>query len=199
MENYVLEILLQLVILFAVIFDPPASLAVFVTATQLMDKERRQRIATYAIMVAVTLSVLVLIFGNLLLTVFSTTIDEFRIAGGIVLGILGIKMALGIPLHRLHETHRDKGEAIAAIIGTPLLTGPAAITSIILSTNDFGIILTGTSVAIVLFVTAVMFYSAEHIYKILGKTSIQIISTVLGLITLAWAVKFITVGLKVIF
>lgn len=196
MVDYFLEILLQLIVLFGVIFDPPASLAVFATATESLKPEHRHRIATYAILVACGLSLAVLIFGAYLLTIFNTTVTEFRIAGGIILGILGVKMALGIPLHRLGELKDDTGLAIAAIIGTPLLTGPAAITAIIVSIEDFGRFTTGLAIAIVLFVTAIMFYKAEAIFKHVGKTAIQILSTVLGLITLSWGIRFIMLGLR---
>ncbi|MBM3200089.1 MarC family protein [Candidatus Woesearchaeota archaeon] len=191
--------LIQLVILFFVIFDPPASLIVFLVASSNMDKHERKVTATLAVTVAALLSYLVLLLGQSLLTIFSTNIEEFRIAGGIILGILGIKMALGLPLANLDEAKNSSGRAIASIIGTPLLTGPAAITSIILAVNDYGRIKTGLSICIVLAISAVMLYKADMIHKILGKTSIQVSSTVLGLITLAWGVKLVSHGLLAIF
>lgn len=53
----------------------------------------------------------------------------------------------------------------------------------------------GTAIAVVLLLTAVTFFQASLITRILGKTVIQVISTVLGLITLSWAVSFIRQGL----
>lgn len=192
------EVLLQLVVLFFVIFDPFASLMVFIVASANMDKKERRITASLAVLVAAILSFLVLLFGQNLLNLFSTNIDEFRIAGGIILGILGVKMTLGLPLTHMDEVKNSSGRAIASIIGTPLLTGPAAITAIIITVNDYGKFVTGIAIAIVLGLSALIFCLA-HIINKLGKTTIQVTSTILGLITLAWGVKMITNGLLAIF
>ena len=118
-------------------------------------------------------------------------------AGGIILGLLGIKMVWGQSLADTDSLKKGTGRAIAAIIGTPLLTGPAAITSIMIAVNDYGPLIPGIAVAIVLGISAVMFYHANLIQKALGKTTLQVVSTLLGLITIAWGVKFIRMGLGI--
>jgi multiple antibiotic resistance protein len=193
-----LDVLAQLIILFFVIIDPFASFVIFLSATRLMGPRDKTKTAVYAILVAFVLSFLVLILGENLLVLFSTTLDEFRIAAGVVLFLLGIRMALGHSL-TIKDAGDRSGRAIASIIGTPLLTGPATITTIIVSTADYGRLLTGFAIAIVLAITALIFLLSTKIKKVLGLTFIQIISTILGLITIAWAVKFITVGIQNIF
>jgi len=194
-----LEILIQLIILFFVIIDPLASFTVFAVASASMNQKQRQKMAFYAVAVAAILSIVVLLLGENLLSLFSTTIDEFRVAGGIILAILGIKMALGLPLQNIEQLKNNSSMAIASIIGTPLLTGPATITAIIVATHDYGRMLAGTAVGIVLIFTALLFMSSKIITKKIGKDIIRIISTLLGLITVAWGVKFIAVGIQNIF
>jgi multiple antibiotic resistance protein len=140
-----LEAIIQLIILFFVIFDPFVSLAVFVIATQKISKEERNKTATLAVAVAFVLSFLVLFFGQNVLSWLSTTLDDFRVAGGIILALLGIKMATGHSLVESGKLEQGSARAVAAIIGTPLLTGPAAITTIIIATNDYGRMITGAS------------------------------------------------------
>lgn len=189
------EPLLQLIILFLVIFDPFASLVIFLVATEKVHAEERRRIANTAVSVAAAVSALFLIFGTAVLNLFNTSIKEFQVAGGIVLGILGVKMVLGYSLARVEELKNSTGWAIASIIGTPLLTGPAAITAIIVSVNDYGRMVTAVALALVLVLTTLLFYNAGRIDKILGRTSIKVISTILGLITLSWGVKYVLSGL----
>ncbi len=191
------QAIIQLIVLFLVIFDPFVSLAVFAIATQNMGKKERNRTAALAVVVAGSISLAVLFFGNSLLTILSTSLADFRVAGGIILGLLGIKMAWGQQLASTDAIKNNSGRAIAAIIGTPLLTGPAAITSIMISTNDYGMAITGFAVAFVLGVSALMFYQATLIHKALGPTTLQVISTILGLITISWGVKFIRIGLGI--
>src|SRR3989338_4043531 len=195
-ERLMMSSLLQLIVLFFVIFDPPASFAVFITGTHGMKEKERTKIASLAILVAAGLSFAVLLLGQNLLNLFNTTLDEFRVAGGIILVLLGIKMALGHSLTNKDAFKKNSGRAIASIIGTPLLTGPAAITAILVSIYDYGRFQTGLAVAIVLFATALLFYQAKRVHQFMGETSIQVISTILGMVILAWGVKFIITGLK---
>jgi multiple antibiotic resistance protein len=190
-----MESLLQLVILFFVIFDPLASFTIFLTASSSLTKKERRRMAFLAVAVASALSVAVIVLGGALLELFSTSLDEFRIAGGVILAMLGIRMAMGMPIADISSYKNDSGRAVASIIGTPLLTGPAAITAIMISVYDYGHILTGAAVGIVLAITAGIFLLSGGINKIVGRTGIQVLSTILGLITLSWGVKFIVTGL----
>lgn len=189
--------LANLILLYLVIFDPLMSLSFFFAATKNMDSKQRIKTATMAIIVASLVSYTVLIFGLDLLKFFSTTLEDFKIAGGIILSILGIKMALGQPAAENVESNNKSARAVAAIIGTPLLTGPAAITSIIITSKDYGILNTAIAITIVLIFTGILFYQASRIIKLIGNTAIQVISTMLGLITLSWGVMFIKSGLSI--
>ena len=190
-----LDHLVQLTILFAVIFDPPASFAVFYVTTAHLSPKEKNKIASYALLVAGLLSFAVLFLGEGLLELFSTDLQDFRVASGIILGILGIKMALGHSLTNLKALEDNSAFGIAAIIGTPLLTGPAAITTIIVAVNDYGRLVTGFALLIVLACTALLFYQSYRVHRLIGTTPLQIMSTFLGLITVAWGVKFIRTGL----
>lgn len=189
------EHLLQLIILFIVIFDPLASFAVFYIATSNLSGKERNKIAILALIVAGLLSYAVLIFGKGLLDLFNTSIQDFRVASGIILGILGIKMTLGHSLTNLDQLKDNSAYAIAAIIGTPLLTGPAAITSIIVNVSDYGIVVTGLAITIVLLFIGLLFFQSSRINRLIGTMVIQVLSTFLGLITVAWGVKFVRDGL----
>ncbi|MBI5388758.1 MarC family protein [Candidatus Woesearchaeota archaeon] len=192
-----LESLIPLIVLFTVIFDPPASLAVFFVATEKMKDAEKKRIAGLAILVAAALSFGVLLLGQQLLDLFSTTLADFRVAGGLVLILLGIKMVTGGPLANVQKFKNNTGAGIAAVIGTPLLTGPAAITAILVSINDYGRALTALAVLVVLIVTGLLLYFSSSVHKYFGRTAIQITTTVLGLITIAWGVKMIRIGLGI--
>src|SRR3989338_2180675 len=152
----------QLLILFFVIFDPLASFVLFTVATSSMQEKERKRTALIAVMVAAGISFLVLLFGQGLLQLFSMNMTEFQVAGGIVLGVLGLKMVLGYSLVDVEKVKGDSSWAIASIIGTPLLTGPAAIMSIIVSANNYGKLVTGLAVGIVLVGTVILFYNTKR-------------------------------------
>ena len=193
------DTLIQLVILFFVIFDPLVSFVVFLSSTSKMKIDEKRSTAILAVTVAAALSYAVLFLGTNLLSLFDTNLSDFKVAGGIVLSMLGIKMVMGQSLAQ--SSSEGVGEssvrAIASIIGTPPLTGPAAISAIIMSVTDYGIFYTGAAVTIVLVFTAVLFLESYRLKEFMSKTTTQVLSTVLGLITLAWGVGFIRAGLGI--
>ncbi len=189
--------LLQLIILFFVIFDPLLSFVVFFGATAGMSPLEKRRTAMLAVIVALAISLVCLIFGAGILKLFNTNINDFKIAGGIILGVLGVQMSLGqVGSERVMGTQRS-AKAIASIIATPLLTGPAAITAIIITVHDYGRILTAIAILVVLIITLIIFLQAPHITRFTGETAMQVASTLMGLITLSWGIMFVKQGLGI--
>ncbi|MDD3421056.1 MAG: MarC family protein [Methanocellales archaeon] len=189
--------LISLMILFFVIYDPLLSIPFFLNATKNMGEEERFKTATLAILVASIISIAVLFSGIRLLHLFNTNINDFKVAGGIILGLLGVKMVLGIPITEIEENDSKSISGVAVIIGTPLLSGPAAITTIIISVSDYGLLTTGIAVTVVLVLTGILLYSASKLLRFLGETTIQVSTTMMGLITLAWGVMFVRGGLGI--
>jgi multiple antibiotic resistance protein len=190
----VLEQLVQLVILFTVIIDPLSSFAFFTASTAAMTAPEKKRTARYAVLAAAAMSYAILFIGAPLLTLFSVSISDFKIAGGIILAIFGVQMTLGQSLGGKIKEGASV-PATAAIIATPLLTGPAAITAIIAAVHDSGMAVTGVAITIVLVFTAVLFALPTKIVKRIGTTPIQFVSVIMGMITLAWGIRFIKEGL----
>jgi len=189
------EALVQLVILFSVIIDPLSSFAVFTSSTASMTPEEKRRTARYAVLAAAVMSYAVLLVGEPLLRLFSVNISDFKIAGGIILAIFGVQMTLGQSMGQNGVKQGSSVPAVAAIIATPLLTGPAAITAIIAAVHDQGMLVTGIAVTIVMGITALMFSLPTRVINRIGKTPIQFASVIMGMITLAWGIRFIKDGL----
>jgi multiple antibiotic resistance protein len=188
--------LIKIVVLFFVIFDPLLSAVVFVSATKNMKMKDKTKIGLYATAVAMSVSAIFLIFGESFLTLFITNMLDIKVAGGILLGLLGLKMAYGTEVEN-EETKTGKSSkiAVASLIGTPLLTGPAAITTIIITAHDYGKGVTGLGVLIVLGFAGLLFFGLSRFTGKINKTGLQVMSTMLGLITLAWGINFIKAGL----
>ncbi len=190
------EHLIELVILLLVIVDPLMSTGIFYTATQKLKSEERNKIALIAISIAIVLSALFLFFGEGVLKVMQVDLKSFQIGGGVILGLLGIQMVLGRSSNKNTEKEysKENARAIASVIGTPLLTGPATITTIIVSTTNFGIVTTGFALIIVFLLTYLLLRFSPKIIGFLGQNAIQIITTLLGMLTLTYGVIYIKAG-----
>ena len=165
--------LISLVVLFFVIIDPLTSFVVFFVSTKGFNNKAKIKIATLSVLLAAFISYLVLFFGQSLLKLFSTDINSFKIAGGIILVILGINMSLGKSFNDLEKMEGDSVHAVASIIATPLISGPATITAIIISASDYGRFLTGIAIGIILAIIAILFYFSIKFHDVTLKQKPQ--------------------------
>ena len=115
------------------------------------------------------------------------------IAGGILLFILSIELLThGSWRFAIGDAVEDTG---AVPLAFPLLVGPGAITSVIISFETSGLIVTVLSIAIVIGVTYLTFFLVNPIYRILGSRGSMIITRVFAILIAAIGVQYVLQGL----
>jgi multiple antibiotic resistance protein len=189
MQQVLTEILKSFVALF-IILDPFLGLAVFIPLTRSMDKKEKAREAAVAVLVALGLLLVFLFSGLILLDLLGISLASFIVAGGVILLILGIDVVLGIEFQK--KTRNAK--AAAVIIGTPLLCGPGAMTTIIILSENYGYVAPVIASILALAITWLMLYFSDKIGAIMGERLIEVLSRVLGLVIAALATEFIKNG-----
>lgn len=188
-----------------IIMDPPSLVPVFIALTQGMSAEQRRAIAVRACIVAGVLMILFLFVGEAVLGFIGISMDAFRIAGGILLFLTALDMLFQRRQARRADNaaegqaeHQDDPSVFP--LALPLIVGPGAITTIILlagnatSAADFGAI-AGVLMAVLL-ITFLAFLVAPTIERALGKTGLNIVTRVLGMLLAALAVQFVLDGLR---
>ncbi|MFH2019920.1 MAG: MarC family protein [archaeon] len=182
-----IEFLLQLFVL----LDPLASFPFLIAAYG--KKMNVQIIALKATLTAFIIAVCMALAGPVLFEIFGISLNSFRIAGGIVLLILGYQL-LRPEDKKDHEVRNI--DALTTLIATPMLTGPGVISFITIKTFEFGRIqiLPDIVLAFVL-VGAVFFIFSLLVSKIEAKI-VNILSRILGLFLMAMAIEMIAVGIK---
>jgi multiple antibiotic resistance protein len=185
------------------IVDPFAALPIFLALTGSQDRDGQARTAR----VATTTCFLVLatfgVAGTFIFSFFSITIPAFKIAGGILLFGVGLEMMRG-KQSDTRGTQEEKVEAEAkqdiAIIpmGLPLLSGPGAIATVMVLVGKarswperFGVY---AAIIAVSAVTFVVLRSAAIVARVLGRTGINLIGRIMGLILAATAIQFVLDG-----
>lgn len=190
------------------IINPVGLLPVFVSLTSHQTEPERNQTAKVA-NIAVVIILLVTIFaGQHILNMFSISLSAFRIAGGSLIAIIAMSMLQG----KLGEVKRNKEEvgessameSVAVVpLALPLMAGPGAISSVIVfaAENNTWVNLAGMSAAVVVFglLSFLLFRMASVIYKILGKTGINVITRLMGLIMLSIGIEVIAAGFKGMF
>jgi multiple antibiotic resistance protein len=175
-----------------VILDPILSVPIFAAMTKGQTTKEIHNQAFIAVAVAGCLMYIFLVFNTLIFEILGLTLPTFQIAGGILLFILGMQMALGIAIGTCKERATS---AAGVVIGTPLLCGPGAITTVMLLSRDYGILIPFLAITLSLIATWIILFYADLIQRILGEVVTDIMGKVLGMLVAAIAIKIIFAGI----
>lgn len=187
------------------IVDPLAAVPVFFSLTANALESERKRIATTASVTVVIVLMVSAIVGQSLLNFFGISIASFRVGGGILLLLISLSMMQARQPHAKHtpeeEKEAEEKESIAVVpLAMPLLSGPGAISSTIIYTNEADsflhlllILVISVLIGLVTFLTLRV---AIPLSRRISKTGINIITRLMGLLLASIAVEFIAEGLK---
>lgn len=198
------------VALFALI-DPVGNVPLFAAATSGTKSRDARLIAVYIALFVLFFLTFFYFSGLSLLAFFGISLPAFRIAGGIILFLLGLDMArddfvttfagAGEPVEGEGRAHaRRRFERMIVPFAMPLLIGPGAISTVVIyaaSAKEFGLAGAAIGVAVIAAVSlSVMlsFWASPLITRLLGKIGLTIVVRVLGLILCAMAVQFVLAG-----
>ena len=188
------------------VMNPVAVIPVYINLTADMPADERTRILKRSMVVSFGILITFLIIGEPVLEGLGVTLDAFRIAGGIVLLLLGMRMIFdehgrAEPPHDGEASNRD----IAVFpLAMPMIAGSGAILSIILLTeNDLHEIPDQASTAftmlLVLAVNFAVLRAANPIYRMIGSTGTAVVGRISGLVVAALAVQVMIIGLQNVF
>ncbi|MXN91949.1 MarC family NAAT transporter [Flavobacterium sp. Sd200] len=187
--------------LFSVI-NPLGAVPIFVGLTQDDSTKERQRISFWTAINVFIILVIAFFVGQYVLAFFGISIDALRIAGGFIIvnsgfSLLNRRFNKGRGVHKEVEDDAQKRNDIALTpLAIPMLAGPGSISLLIAMYQDYPLIeqqiiatLAMAAVALVIFF---MMRSAHYISNLLGASGIVAISRIIGFITIAIGVQYIT-------
>ena len=194
------------------IVNPLAIVPFFIHYTQgFDDTQRRQTIRTAAISTCVVICACALI-GLQVLDFFNISLQSFQVGGGLLLLLRAMNMLNARPAEDRPNTGTMEAGAEKAAMGNsiavvpltiPLLTGPAAMSTVVIYADQARSIwqhvaLLGYGVVVAVAVWAA-FSLADPISRVLGKTGINVMTRLMGLILAALAIEVMAGGLVKIF
>jgi multiple antibiotic resistance protein len=196
LNKYGIDILKAVITLFVVI-DPIGIVPLFASLTQKMQRNEQKAVSQTATITAGVLLFVFAIAGNQIFSIFGIDIFSFMIAGGVLLFIVSIELLTHGAWRFGGDTHSDQSGVVP--LAFPLLAGPGAITTVIISYQSTGLIVTILSIAIVIATTYMILSLANPIYRILGRRGSMVITRVFAVLVAAFAVQYIVEGTKQIY
>jgi len=200
-----LEIFLQYFVLYFVVIDPIGTTPWFLVVTKGLNAKDKNKVAFEGVLIATIVLLFFAFFGNYVLKYLGISFSAFTIAGGVILFLIALEMLFDIRSERKKRSINDKRDKISIFpIAIPLLAGPAAITSVILTISQaegsYSLLIINIICLIsVMFVSFVILRVFTKFQKFINEKIINIFSRVIGIILAALSIQYILDGIKSFF
>ena len=191
---------------FFAIMNPIANAPIFIGLTEGLDGATRRGVAIRAILLAFAIVAAFTVLGRTFFEVFGITLPAFRIAGGILVALVGYQFLHGkdssvhTPSDEDNMQSRDAALGIAITpLAIPILAGPGTIAtamSFAAGTSMPDMIRVLSAFALVCVLTLATFMGSGPIVRILGQNAIKVVSRLMGLILAVIGVQMLIIGIQ---
>ena len=186
-----------------VIVNPIEATMVYVTLTSGLNSIEKNHIYRRTTAVAFSIAILFAVAGDIVLRIFGITVDSLRVAGGVLLFLVAIDMLRGVRQQKkvteaeLRDANHREDISVFPL-AMPLLTGPGAITTVVVLMGSASTIaekgLVILAIVLTYVITLFVLKFSEYIDKAMGMSGIMVMTRVMGLILGAVAVNFVAIG-----
>ena len=192
--------------LFAVI-NPLGITPIFVAMTEKYDSETRSKIARKGIITGSMILIVFTLLGSIIFQFYGITVEAFQIMGGIIffrsgMRMLDAKVGRSRTTESEREEFKDTDEIAISPLGVPLITGPGAITGVVIlsgkAPTNFSVLVLLFSVIISMFIFYFILKAGNYIGQKIGIAGMRVIERMMGLILMVIAVQFIINGIETI-
>ena len=187
------------------IINPLSAAPMYLALTEGYAPAHRRRTLRSAILTAFVVLVVFALLGGFIFQVFGITLDAFRIAGGIIffgigMDMLQAKRTRGKTTEEEEQEGRTKEDVGITPLGIPMITGPGAITTVmVLMTQADDTVRTAivfAAVAAVLLIAWLVLSAAPRLVRFFGQTGLNVMTRIMGLLVTVIAVQFIVDGVR---
>lgn len=196
-----IELIITSFVTLFVIVDPIGLTPIAAALTHGMTAQAQRNIALRSVLVAFGILAAFTLFGDAILRFAGISMPAFRMAGGILLFITALDMLFERRTKRRQDSSGDKDFDDPSVfpLGIPLIAGPGSIATVILLSAQIpgvlGIAMTIGVTAAVLIIVFALFAIAPFLQRALGKTGVNVITRLFGMLLAALSVQFVMDGI----
>jgi multiple antibiotic resistance protein len=194
--------ILSFVTLFTMV-NPLPVVPIFLSMTSKLAPAEARRVALKATTTALVVMAIFAIGGRFIFQFFNISTDSMRIVGGVLFFLIGFEMLQARPTRTKHddESTAEYVEDIAITpLGTPMLSGPGTITSVILLMNESSTLVERVELFVVMVLIAAATYlilvNGQRILARIGSSGNKVLTRLMGLIVMVIAVESFFAGLR---
>ena len=202
-----LELFLSAFAVLFVIIDPPGCAPIFAPLTRGTSRKHQVEMAFKSVFIAAIILSGFAYAGEFIFTKLGISLDSLRIAGGIMLFIIGLNMVFEKRTEKrkdraeeVLETTKDPEDISVFPMGIPMIAGPGTMASLLIlmgRANNWQQELTiMIALASVLLISLIAFLISGPLIRLMGETFTNILTRVLGVLLATLAAQFVLDGIK---
>jgi multiple antibiotic resistance protein len=175
-----------------IVIDPLGLMPILVGLNSSAGPKAARRMIFQVAGGATVLLVFFTVTGTWVLKLFGITPDDMRVGGGLLLLIIALRLVLGGRFGA--EEDEDHAATVVPLI-SPMTAGPGAITASVVFAAVYGIWITAAAAVAAMIITLAVFLSTRLIHRLIGNTTTDLISRVMGVFVATIAVSYIRIGI----
>ena len=174
--------------------DAIANIPIFLSLVEHSSKLGRKKIILDAVITATLVAMIFMVIGKWVFSLLGITIPDFQIAGGALLFVIAVRLLMPGAQKSALTSPVDKDIGVFPL-GTPLITGPAVLTTTLMMMNSFGPIATLIALVLNMFFVWFTLVKADVIMKLIGPSGTRAFSKIMYILLAAIAVMMIRHGI----
>lgn len=190
----ILELFIKTFIPIFVAVDAIGNIPLFLSLVENLSKKQKQKIIIESVTTATVIAILFVFIGKWALRFIGITPPDFQISGGALLFIISVYLILPGVSKRIFSSrnHREVG---VFPLGTPLITGPAVLTTTLIIRDEFGIFWTFISLVLNMLIVWISLIKSEGIMKLMGPSGTRAVSKIMYILLAAIGVMMVRRGI----
>ncbi len=203
-----LEFIIHVFTIIFVVVNPVSGVVTFISLTSRMTNEEKNEIAKKSVTLAYMIALFFAIAGNIVLNLFSISVDSLRVAGGILLfsiafDMMHAKVSKGRITEEEISNSQEREDIWIFPISLPLLTGPGTISTVIVLIGGTETVVQKIIIILSIILTFIICYYifqfSRGIHKLIGYNGMLVFTRMMGLLLAALAVDLTVKGIIDIF
>jgi multiple antibiotic resistance protein len=189
----ILEPYLMAFIALFVAVDAIGNAPIFISFVENTTKEQRTRIVRDSVATATILSLIFMLAGKVVLRFIGVTIPDFQIAGGTLLFFIALRLLIPSSDKGLTGENHDQDLGIFPL-GTPLITGPAVLTTVLIMVDSYGTVVTFAALVVNMVIVWITLDKADILLKWIGRGGLRAIAKIMYILLAAIGVMMVRKG-----
>jgi len=173
--------------------DAIGNIPLFVSLVESTNKKQKRKIIIDSVKTATIMALLFMFVGKWVLRYIGISIPDFQIAGGLLLFFISVRLLLPGSSKGVLSSGTDKDIGVFPL-GTPLITGPAVLTTTLMMVDRFGLVPTLISLIINMLIVWLTLNKADSIMNILGPAGTRAFSKIMYILLAAIGVMMVRHG-----